>query len=1379
MSEITNHIIAKVSWNTSFDWKEKGIELQDRLSAWSKIKMPRNIIEIFDKFCPSEQTWEIEALELDLGKIDFNNLEAELSQQISAQLNQKLIDLVINGNRDRLKINIQDHAVSQLHLLQHFLLYGVMPWSYHVSDGSIQQLFAEQLRNNRSKVTDLLRELGTAHLEVRKRLAWQVDDENIKSIIKSLEPNNHDQIFDFSKEMIRIKTKENRIQGSNIDFKKNLWLWVFNYLLTERGTIFNKIAFMKSNIKQMASHYNVSYQDFLTILNDAVHQITLRNLVKHEFIVIINTLVVEQKEAGKKREAKKAPQLNEWNVLRNYFLTSEATSKQSEFNDLVLGLAKVDEARFKALILSLAKDGKWINGIGSVLNNSSIEALFSTLIPVKSQEFIRRLQFLIQLNKEINLQIGQDVVWEIGLKFLHIHCNNSVDLSKFFDYYLNQLTKRSGWGKKKIAKKIIAVNISSSAKSSSNLVTYIDLIQKIEENNSIKKALSNPVLIIDLIEQLNAYPGDSESIELLKNELQKNVQLNPKLTLAKLIKYAQRVEFESSFNLLFNIESSTLLLQSAVKEKVVIFSILQKVAGQFRKEQPNFFNWLHENILQAGLNTIIFYPQLRSAKLVDFIFLKLSSGLTPIYRYHFQQFVQFFSNENHTAFRNISHILLKRKKQLIFQQIELLIATGNHKRAVGEILAVGFRTGDLSVVDLQKYPKRERLATYLLNSGNDLIQLLLKEYTQILLKQVPKTKLSSAQKLMEELLWKCLVTYKNHHGSPDRFKKLFQQAVEYRLNINYSPQENNQPFNIAVQEKKLLSLSSGQQIANEELFGLIEECFRKGLDQIAKQGFKFDFNELIKIALTVDTTAFERIWIKFSFTKKRVHLLETTISFTEFSLWMMTTGHSHANGAIKSLNNWFEVVSYLLKGEVPKDIINVFWEQLWKIGKSGNFSSSTLKKFIQETLFRIAVVKPMNTNEIIHDIQKSKIEIGSSLADAIVLCIPNFSKASANIIPKRLINPMRKDLLEQFIHHFLIHHQAPAWFIQSHTQEKELLNEIVMDYPVQFFLALKHEKLSDRELKWLNEILNFKVLIKTIGHLNKNQLAMLQMVEHFYFSLGKLKNANASAKEIQFILFKKILSSWLSGNWKVLSATRIWQELIWEVCVQKGVNQGKLIQSFSLIKLQLPPMLQVTFDQIVAQQQQLKIQEQKQILKKPDSTPFFVDDKELLKDSIFVQNAGLVLINHYIPILFERLGLVENKSFLSDKHLEAVHYLQFVATGLMQTAEPELALNKVLCGIPLNQPIKDEIFMTTDEIELIEHLITAMIGYWGAIGSSSIDGFRGNWLIRDGLLIEYEDKWELTIEKRAYDLLIHQSPFTFSIVKYPWMNKPLYVQWPH
>jgi len=172
--------------------------------------------------------------------------------------------------------------------------------------------------------------------------------------------------------------------------------------------------------------------------------------------------------------------------------------------------------------------------------------------------------------------------------------------------------------------------------------------------------------------------------------------------------------------------------------------------------------------------------------------------------------------------------------------------------------------------------------------------------------------------------------------------------------------------------------------------------------------------------------------------------------------------------------------------------------------------------------------------------------------------------------------------------------------------------------------------------------------------------------------------------------------------------------------------------------------------------------------------------EEIFKGSIPVKNAGLVLINHYIPLLFERLNLTDdNKVFGPKKQAAAVHYLQFLATGQLETDEPDLALNKLLCGIPLHESVKNQIIISATDKDMMTQLLQAAIGYWPAIGLSSIDGFRGNWLIRDGLLSEQVDRWELFIEKRIYDILINQSPFSFSVIKYPWMTKPLYVQWPY
>ncbi|KQO22969.1 hypothetical protein ASF10_11530 [Flavobacterium sp. Leaf82] len=173
-------------------------------------------------------------------------------------------------------------------------------------------------------------------------------------------------------------------------------------------------------------------------------------------------------------------------------------------------------------------------------------------------------------------------------------------------------------------------------------------------------------------------------------------------------------------------------------------------------------------------------------------------------------------------------------------------------------------------------------------------------------------------------------------------------------------------------------------------------------------------------------------------------------------------------------------------------------------------------------------------------------------------------------------------------------------------------------------------------------------------------------------------------------------------------------------------------------------------------------------------------NETLVKNNIAVKNAGIVLLNNYIVLLFERLGLVKDNDFTSvENQKKAVQYLQYIVTGSQETENIYLPLNKVLCGLSITDNIPDRIDITHENKSLMEGLLNAAISHWPAIGDCSINGFRGNWLVRDGSLLELEEIWELAVEKRAYDILLNKSPYSFSIIKYPWMNKPLHVIWPY
>jgi len=84
----------------------------------------------------------------------------------------------------------------------------------------VNEMIAYQLQHNRQQLVAMLREVGATHENIRKRMAWQINEAGIVKIIEGLEPNNHSQIIDFSAEMTKVQMKETVVQASTADFKK-------------------------------------------------------------------------------------------------------------------------------------------------------------------------------------------------------------------------------------------------------------------------------------------------------------------------------------------------------------------------------------------------------------------------------------------------------------------------------------------------------------------------------------------------------------------------------------------------------------------------------------------------------------------------------------------------------------------------------------------------------------------------------------------------------------------------------------------------------------------------------------------------------------------------------------------------------------------------------------------------------------------------------------------------------------------------------------------------------------------------------------------------------------------------------------------------------
>jgi len=1022
MNENVSHIISRFKWDSYLDDQAKARELQERLSDWSRMGMVREMAVVFDKVCPPEQTWRIQTLELDLGVIDFNHLEFQLTEKLRSRLKEQLMDLLLYAGRGSHRIEILSQNSSHVDMIANFLQYGLMPWTHKPADGSVNQMLAQQLQTNPRQVIQMLKVVAIIHEDVRKRMAWQIKEPHIIKIIEGLEPNHHAEIIDFSIELSMIQSKETIVQTSYTGFRKHLWLWVLNYLFTDRGTIFNRVAFMKSNIRQMANHYNTGYGELLVAIKRSVAQVRHYHAIKTSFILALDALTAEDDTAGEGEQA-----VDFWEVLQGHFLSR---SRTTDINELVHCLSRQDPQRFRRIAVGVGKTPKGWASVVRDLNDASLEALFVALAPAGAAILVEHIHFLIGLARETNLPMDRKDIWVAGLTCIQADKSHPLNPRTFMGHCISGFSEKLHVSRGKILEQWAGAHIPSAARTPATLDMYTQLIA--QNNASFWSGRCKEWLDL-LSDQLNSGVLDKQAFTALQKALQKNMQCHPKKALEAFLHYPDKRRLK--------------------------------------------------NILPYLLN--------------DHLIGLLVKNTPP-----------------------------------------------TDRERVGRLLAMVNRRVAQSVAWSDAPPAISLSAT---------------------LSLPPATSMSA---------------------------------------IPPSQPATSQPA------------TSPQAISPQ--------------------------------AISPRATA-------------------------------------------------------------------------------------------------APAFPPLATAE-------------------------------------------RKGLLDTLILHLITRRQAPSWFVHSAAQEAyvyasqdgmpasesytiDLLRQVIIHYPEKLRQALARSPITEPQMSWLSETIDVKTLLDSISLIDKGRASLLGILEQLHRVLGTFSVGTVSGKEMQYILFRKLVKAWISGDWRFVSTENIWNEMVWSLVVNRGVMKKDLIRQWESGKYRFPPALQIAWAHFT---------DRPGGIKKPAQPPPVLTRKTDRKGSISVRNAGLVLVNSYLKTLLERLGLLCDNKFTDRRANEdAVHYLQYVVTGLCYTEESLLPLNKLLCGLPLSHPVEDGLDMPEAHKALIDGLIKAVIGHWPVIGSCSIEGFRGNWLVRDGLLLEQEDRWELTVEKRAYDLLIHQSPFSFSIIKHPWMDKPLHVCWPY
>ena len=183
-----NHIIKRQIIELTVPNAAAAPAIQDEVSRVYR----RRIVPLIDRYCSElgqpDRLYRIDSLELDLGVLDVDDLEAQFVAKTNTALRAALAAQIERQEQDALPTKRSPKASSALELFAFFAQTGSLPWW---ADASRPELLAENLeellreapRQLRRLLADLAREE-----RLRRRLAAQYSDEQLAQLCGLLLP---------------------------------------------------------------------------------------------------------------------------------------------------------------------------------------------------------------------------------------------------------------------------------------------------------------------------------------------------------------------------------------------------------------------------------------------------------------------------------------------------------------------------------------------------------------------------------------------------------------------------------------------------------------------------------------------------------------------------------------------------------------------------------------------------------------------------------------------------------------------------------------------------------------------------------------------------------------------------------------------------------------------------------------------------------------------------------------------------------------------------------------------------------------------------------------------------------------------------------------
>ncbi|MCA6362916.1 MAG: hypothetical protein IM638_07745 [Bacteroidetes bacterium] len=1180
---------------------------------------------------------------------------------------------------------------------------------------------------------------------------------------------------------------------------------------------------MKSSLRSMANHYHVEYASLLLLISQAAQAVPTTTSNRTAFLDTLNRLLDElnntfapvQTEISSEQPAR---------MLEDLFgeEAGPVSQRRKEFTDLILFMAENDSDTAAFTLRTLFRQGKIDETKIGLLERSALESALEVLAGASRQlisESIRFLDFAIQ---QTRISLAPDFVISRALMYLLEKENQSagslfsalvaelagqvkVDMRRFI-FLLYHLAEKNTFRSAELAGLLDEASVFAGSellnhKPAGTLseTGFHTLLRFLKKSDLLDFTSGHAVLPVKW---------------LLSNPLEAFETVTPKNRGEVAEKIARSLSCKEIHQLAVHASSD-------LAQRIILVAIQLEAKD------------LEKPYAALARRLLLFFRQLA----VKTIFLPLNFSGTSDFAYRLRRFLITASLQNRLETIALTEVLaslceeperamlhslalhLQSRAQLHVSRLADLNTILQHPEqaftAAPDVARAVLRDAMSDEVFIRFRKQNSQSRTRLLRAVHSGSQMLFEEFLPKLLKWIkqenPAVPLSFLDAKLNDIFWSILLGQTSAKQSkqalicemvrasvflfPETVKS--SQLPEYFFRY-FSMEELRRLFPLATKPEmikmkvksesrsliqlELLTLHKlpgpVERISVPELVRLLRDCIITKSHEVTVQQKVIDFASLFRLAMQKQPSQLRALLNEIAQGEVSRRFISEHISLEEFLMWMHPLFVSRAAQLAETFR-FLSLLAARLSPAVSAQLVSNYWTLVFDLLRGSQPGADEIEKTLKACIAQLLREGGTDTETIYVEIRRRQPTLSPMLNKCIASVYPALVTSDkiheTDTAESLLEEAASRNLLSCWVRNLVAEGEIPHWAgAAGATENEQLLVQIVKRYPAEFYRALHGQKYTIDKLETLADKLPLKYLLEGMSALYPERESYFEQLLAAFHLLGKTNVQGITASKLQHVFYGLILHAFISGNLRIISSDRIWQEFFWELITRQGLKHTWIVSGLMVHRLLFPPVLRIALEKMAATNHATTSN-----AKQPQPALRLPYDKtQSTPASSPVRNAGLVLLNSYLGMLFSRLGLTASDHFVGKMQQEqAIHYSQYVVSGLTRTDETDLLLNKVLCGWPVHEPVTDGIEISEENRKLIDSLIRAAVSHWPVIGTTSVEGFRGNWLVRDGLLTQYADKWELTVEKRPYDVLLNKAPYSFSIIRFPWMEFPVHVKW--